>query len=192
MRGGSRLFPSAPCPILQYADDTLVILKADEAQLLTLKQILQTFSRAQQCKVAWEDVCLPKDKGGLGVPDLVTKNKSLLKKFLFKFHCAPPAPWIDWLRLQYGWSDRRDFSDDIPDITPIWKEIYAQLPSFRAETKVLIGHGKMTAFWLDLWCGSQTLAVAFPALFSHVYKAKCLGCKNSIQPGFTNSPCGQG
>jgi hypothetical protein len=80
--------------------------------------------RGGQCKVSWEDVCLPKDKGGLGVPDLITKNKSHLKKFLFKFHCSPPAPWIDWLRQQYGWNDDFDFGDDHPSITPIWKDIY--------------------------------------------------------------------
>jgi hypothetical protein len=74
------------------------------------------------------------------------KNKSLLKKLLFKFHCAPSAPWIDWLRQQYGRTDSFDFGDDHPAITPIWKDIYAQLPSLRDETKVLVGNGQMTAF----------------------------------------------
>jgi hypothetical protein len=50
--------------------------------------------RGSQCKVAWDDVSLPKEKGGLGVPNLTKKNVSLLKKFLFKFHCAPSMPWI--------------------------------------------------------------------------------------------------
>ena len=104
---------------------------------------------------------------GLGVPDLITKNKSLLKKFLFKFHCSPPAPWIDWLRQQYGWNDDFDFGDDHPSITPIWKDIYTLLPSFREETKVIVGNGRMTAFWNDLWWGAETLANFFPALFSH-------------------------
>ena len=31
-------------------------------------------------------------------------------------------------------------------------------------------HGRMTAFWLDLWFGTQTLAVMFPALFSHTLR----------------------
>jgi hypothetical protein len=39
---------------------------------------------------------------------------SRLKKFLFKFYCAPSAPWIDWLRNAYGWNERFDFGDDIP------------------------------------------------------------------------------
>jgi hypothetical protein len=51
-------------------------------------------------------------------------------------------------------------------ITPIWKDIYAQLPSFRNETKVFVENGQMAALWLDMWFGSQTLADIFPALFS--------------------------
>jgi hypothetical protein len=33
-----------------------------------------------------DDFSFPKEKGGLGVPNLAKKNVSLLKKFLFKFH----------------------------------------------------------------------------------------------------------
>jgi len=126
--------------------------------------------RGSQCKVAWEDVTLPKEKGGLGVPNLAKKNASLLKKFLLKFHSAPPAPWIDWIRNAYGWNEQFDFGDDIPSMTPIWRDIYALLPSFRSETKVLLGNGQMTAFWMDLWFGSQTLAEMFPALFLHTLR----------------------
>jgi len=71
------------------------------------------------------------------------------------------------LRDAYGWNERSVFGDEIPSMTPIWKDIYAQLPSFRNETKVILGNGRMTAFWLDLWFGSLTLAEMFPALFSH-------------------------
>jgi hypothetical protein len=34
----------APCPDLQYADDTLIILQAEEVQLLALKETLQSSS----------------------------------------------------------------------------------------------------------------------------------------------------
>jgi len=123
-----------------------------------------------QCKVAWDGVSLPKEKGGLGVPNLANKNKNLLKKFYFKFHCAPSAPWIDWLRNAYSWNDRFDFGDDIRSMTPIWKDIYDLLPSLRKETKVFLGNGLTTAFWVDLWFGSDTLATMLPALFSHTLR----------------------
>ena len=101
---------------------------------------------------------------------MAKKNTSLLKKFLCKFHCAPSAPWINWLRDAYGWNEHSDFGDDISSMTPIWKDFYAKLPSFRDETKVILGNGRMTAFWLDLWFGTQTLAVMFSALFSHTLR----------------------
>lgn len=123
--------------------------------------------KAEQCKLAWEDCCLPKGKGGLGILDIAKKNISLLKKFLFKFHCVLSAPWIDWLRIQHGWSNDRDFGDDMPNITPIWRDIYAQLPSFWGETMVLVGNGQMTSFWLDLSCGSHSLTDTFSGLVSH-------------------------
>lgn len=37
---------SLPCPVLQYADDTLILIKGDLACIRSLKQILDSFSRA--------------------------------------------------------------------------------------------------------------------------------------------------
>ena len=48
------IVPSAPCPILQYADDTLIILKADKNQLFALKVTLQIFSIATRLHINFE------------------------------------------------------------------------------------------------------------------------------------------
>lgn len=46
--------PGAPSHVLQYADDTLVILKAEEGQLLALKETLQSFSSATGLHINFE------------------------------------------------------------------------------------------------------------------------------------------
>jgi hypothetical protein len=46
--------PVLPCPILHYADGTLIILKADENQLLASKKTLQTFSAATGLHINFE------------------------------------------------------------------------------------------------------------------------------------------
>jgi hypothetical protein len=45
------------------------------------------------CKAPWELVCLPKEKGGLAIPNLLTQNRCLLHKFLVKLLGAGSAPW---------------------------------------------------------------------------------------------------
>lgn len=43
-RLGHPLRPDLTCPVLQYADDTLVILQACPTQLTELKSVLKKFS----------------------------------------------------------------------------------------------------------------------------------------------------
>jgi hypothetical protein len=45
------LIPDAPCPVLQYADDTLVVTKADVASNERLKNILDSFATATGLKI---------------------------------------------------------------------------------------------------------------------------------------------
>jgi mannosylglycoprotein endo-beta-mannosidase len=120
-----------------------------------------------QCKVAWEDVCTPKALGGLGILSLPAQNSALLSKFLTKIHSDSDAPWACWFRRQYGWSDSKGLGDRHHLDTPIWKDILSGIQTFRSISKVVIGSGKSTSFWLDLWLGSTPLHERFPALFSH-------------------------
>jgi hypothetical protein len=44
--------------------------------------------------VAWDLVCQPKNKGGLGIMDLKVQNQGLLLKFLHKFFNKHDVPWV--------------------------------------------------------------------------------------------------
>jgi hypothetical protein len=119
-----------------------------------------------QCKVAWEDVCTPKRLGGLGVLSIPAQNSALLAKFLSKLHSTSDAPWVCWFRWRYSWSPSRDLGESHYLDTPIWKAIVSGLASFRSVSKVQLGNGSSSAFWLDLWLGPAPLKDRFPALFS--------------------------
>jgi hypothetical protein len=45
------LMPDAPCPVLQYADDTLIVTKADVGSIERLKRILDSFASATGLKI---------------------------------------------------------------------------------------------------------------------------------------------
>ncbi|KAK1677490.1 hypothetical protein QYE76_038338 [Lolium multiflorum] len=60
-------------------------------------------------KVAWDDVCVPKKLGGLGVLSIQSQNSALLGKFLSKLHSDTAAPgpagfgaytWIRGVRIR--------------------------------------------------------------------------------------------
>jgi len=119
------------------------------------------------CKAPWDLVCLPKEKGGLGIPDLPVQNKCLLNKFLVKLLAPSSAPWHMWFSAKYSWSASCDLGDDRYTDTAVWRGIRDGLSDFRSATSVQVGSGLSTFFWLDQWLGGDTLAATFPALFSH-------------------------
>ncbi|KAK1616369.1 hypothetical protein QYE76_021886 [Lolium multiflorum] len=47
--------------------------------------------------VAWEQVCRPKEEGGLGVRSIATQNACLLVKLLHRLHCATAESWPRWV-----------------------------------------------------------------------------------------------
>ena len=48
----------------------------------------------RQSLAAWDLVCLPNNKGGLGVLNLKVQNEALLMKFLHKFYNHHDIPWV--------------------------------------------------------------------------------------------------
>lgn len=121
------------------------------------------------CKVAWDVVCSPKDKGGVGIKNLYVQNKCLLQKFLVWLQELGDPSWLLCFRENYGWSATVNLGDPVPRPTQIWRDISSGIPEFRRHTCAILG-------WRDFhivlgWSVDRTVlcpfAHRFPAIHSH-------------------------
>jgi hypothetical protein len=118
----------------------------------------------------WENVCAEKSHGGLGIRKLEDQNHCLPLKFVHKIHEASSVPWKNW------------FLTHSEDGSFLARLIQEKLPRYRALTSVIIGDGKTTVFWLNRWILNTTLAVTFPALFSHCVRSDIYVCEYLTSP----------
>jgi len=98
------------------------------------------------CRVAWPVVCLPKELGGLGLPDLKTMGAALRLRWEWQRRNDPSAPWA-------GLPCRTDT---------------ATIAMFRASVRVELGSGDLARFWTDNWLPCGPICLAAPDLFSAV------------------------
>ena len=117
--------------------------------------------------VNWDRVCTPIDQGGLGVQDLISFNKVLLGKWLWRFGVEESKLCRCVFVVKYGvegggWRTkpiRRSHS------CSIWKGIMAGWDDFSTYINFDVGHGNRVRFWHDRWCGSRSLKEMFPLLY---------------------------
>ena len=60
-----------------------------------------TMIRSKSALVAWKQVCLPKDEGGLGIHDIKARNDSFFAKHLWNIHLKADSLWIRWVCHYY-------------------------------------------------------------------------------------------
>jgi hypothetical protein len=112
---------------------------------------------------AWDMVCKPKEKGGLGIINLKFQNAALLLKHLHKFYNNFDTPWVKLIRESY-------YHDLVPHaVSPIgsfwWRNVFSLADSYRAITKCSLGNGTSVLLWSDLW-HTHRLEDQFPRLMS--------------------------
>ncbi|KAK1613281.1 hypothetical protein QYE76_036954 [Lolium multiflorum] len=134
------LSADTPCPVLQYADDTLILCKATPEAAATLKK-----------------------EGGFGIKDLHRQNRCLLLNFIHALYTPNPLPWKRWFFSVTG----RDLGETSKSPSFLERIVDECLPLYRDITQVEVADGRTTSFWLDKWQPGPPLAVRFPALFSH-------------------------
>ncbi|PNX89544.1 ribonuclease H, partial [Trifolium pratense] len=126
------------------------------------------------CWVKWEHVCLPKEKGGLGVKDLSLFNQALLSKWRWRCIVDINAVWYELLRHRYENNFRNLLSWDGASSSPkdsIWWRDVLKVGELDGElwfpkcVSSVLGDGKMIGFWKEKWCGEVPFRLLFPNLF---------------------------
>jgi len=123
-------------------------------------------SNRPQSLAAWNLVCKPKDKGGLGIIDLHYQNTSLLMKHLYKFYNEQDLPCVKlWNKYYHNVDLPPHACKEIGSFW--WKNIFRLIPLFRAVIKIRVKGGDTVLFWKDNWLPhGQTLADSHSSLFS--------------------------
>ncbi|KAL2252009.1 UNVERIFIED_CONTAM: hypothetical protein Sindi_2323200 [Sesamum indicum] len=113
-------------------------------------------------KVAWKDICRPKEEGGLGFKDISTLSRALMtKKLCDVIRCDRTSIWVDWLhqgRLQHTsiWTitDQRGSWG--------WRKILRLRIFLRNMVDYRIGDGRSFLLSQDPWHHLGPLCESFP------------------------------
>jgi hypothetical protein len=124
--------------------------------------------------IKWDTVCLPKNKGGLGVRDVRLVNISLLAKWRWKLLDNTQAVWKEVIKGKYGVNavGKVDLGEDCkPWYSSLWwKDICTigtnlEINWFSRNVVKIVGNGECTSFWRDVWAGGISLKDRFPRLY---------------------------
>ncbi|KAK1669207.1 hypothetical protein QYE76_057366 [Lolium multiflorum] len=177
--------PDTPCPVLQYADDTLILCQASLEAATCLKQVLDDFASATGLAINFHKSCfIPMHTEASIASAMASVLGCPISSFPQPYLGLPLSPTklpssafapllLSFDRRLSGWrahllsAGGRDLG--APSSSPSFLErIVAEcLPLYRSITRVTVADGRSTSFWLDKWLPGEPLATRFPALFSH-------------------------
>ncbi|GAU51623.1 hypothetical protein TSUD_414500 [Trifolium subterraneum] len=145
------------------------------------------------CWIKWEQVCLSKDRGGLGVKDLELFNTALLCKWKWRCLNEKEALWFDLLCYRYGpisskllrWEAVATSMKD----SLWWRDVVgvggkANDCWFPSKVSSILGNGDSIGFWKEKWIGVAPLRDFFPLLFDKEVHKDCV-VSDLLQPGST-------
>jgi hypothetical protein len=118
-----------------------------------------------QSLAAWDLVCRPKRRGGLGIINFEIQNTALLLKQLHKFYRKADVPWVNLVWSLYS-------TDAAPHAQSKrgsfwWRDVFSLVEIYRSITSSKIGAGDSVLFWKDYWHDNHLLCDTFPRLFSY-------------------------
>jgi len=130
--------------------------------------------------IKWDDICVPKEDGGLGVRRLSEFNVSLLGKWCWRLLVDKEGLWYQVLKARYGEEGGR--VREAGRHSSLWWRMVCKVRGgaregegnwFEGNVRRQVGDGIGTLFWFDHWIGEMPLRFKFPRLFDLVVNKMC-------------------
>ena len=122
--------------------------------------------------IKWDTVCLPKEKGGLGIKDISTFNMAMLGKWRWNLFHDEVQLWAKILVSKYGgWRGLEENTTDSFE-SLWWRDLKSIFQTTQQGEEVIkgvkwrVGCGDNIKFWEDTWLDGETsLVTKYPRLF---------------------------
>lgn len=106
--------------------------------------------------VNWNDVCQPRDQGGLGVTNLDVKNVSLLCKWLWRLE-NKEGDWQELIRAKYLKKKTLTQCESSLNNSHFWNGLMEVNNIFFSYCQRIVGDGRKIRFWEDAWIKDKPL-----------------------------------
>ncbi|KAL0313683.1 UNVERIFIED_CONTAM: hypothetical protein Scaly_2911100 [Sesamum calycinum] len=113
-------------------------------------------------KVAWEQICKPKQEGGLGIRSLMITNQALMLKQLWRLiQNDGTSIWVEWIqRHRLRQSTIWTFNGATGSWG--WKKLLKLRPLLQRGVIYKVGDGSSFSLWQDVWHERGPLCLTFP------------------------------
>ncbi|XP_059659057.1 uncharacterized protein LOC132305432 [Cornus florida] len=119
--------------------------------------------KSTNAKIAWMDICKPKEAGGLGIPNLVISNQAAIIRYIWDLTDNSDRVWIKWCKT-YLIKGKNLWALEIPQSCSwSWRKLLQQRHYARNFIKHQVGNGMSTCFWYDNWLLAGPLSTRFPS-----------------------------
>ncbi|GKA86411.1 RNA-directed DNA polymerase, eukaryota, reverse transcriptase zinc-binding domain protein [Tanacetum coccineum] len=111
-----------------------------------------------KAKISWDNICKPKDQGGLGLKNLGAWNEVLMIKHLWNVAVKKETLWVKWIYME-RLKDKNIWEAECDsNCTMGWKNILSLREKIRKHVRWKIGNGKIVNVWYDNWCSASPLS----------------------------------
>ena len=111
---------------------------------------------------SWKMICMKKEFGGLGIPNLQEVNTCLLGSWVKRFYEEGEKPWQAIIEEKYLSGKPNLFAvHSIPNSSRFWKGFQSIIQNLKFGFRWEVGNGERVRFWEDTWFGTSPLATQF-------------------------------
>lgn len=103
-----------------------------------------------KAKVAWKDLCCPKEEGGLGIRRLCDTSRVFALSLIWKLFSLSGSLWVAWtreflLKASSHWDAKENKG------SWIWRKLLKLRPLAYEFIRYEVKDGKSIFFWFDNW-----------------------------------------
>lgn len=112
-------------------------------------------------------MCKSKELEGLGIGNILNRNRALVMKWLWRFPTGSNSLWVKVVKSIYGMNENGWDSKEASRATykSPWKYIVGCLSEFWKLIEIKVGKGVKLRFWEDIWIGDSSLEQRFQSLY---------------------------